>query len=646
MKFSKILVANRGEIAVRVMQTAKAMGYQTVAVYSDADRNARHVQEADEAVYIGASKVSESYLSIAKIIEACKKTGADAVHPGYGFLSENTDFAQACIDNQITFIGPTASAIELMGSKRLSKIAMIEAGVPCVPGYEGDRQDLEYLATQAEQIGFPIMVKASAGGGGRGMRLVQQVSELFEALQTARSEAENAFGSGELILEKAVIAPRHVEIQVFGDTHGNYVYLFERDCSIQRRHQKVVEEAPCPVMTPELRQKMGEAAVAAAKACAYVGAGTVEFLLDASGAFYFLEMNTRLQVEHPVTELITGLDLVEWQLRVANGEQLPLKQQELALNGHAIEVRLYAEDPRQDFLPQTGKILRWKPAALPNVRIDHGMLATDEVSPFYDPMVAKVIAYGKTREDAIRLLARAVDDSVLLGGNSNKQFLVNLLRHPVVVTGDTNTAFIQQHFKNDPSLHYQVLSLETLAIAAALFSQSKGPAVWQTGLGVPLPLKLQTADQQIQLQLSSVNNTFTVQFCEQVVCIDVLEKTPEQLVYLIDGVRRRVQYVLDDDQLYLDRDNGNVLIRNMTYAAPEATDVAGDGKIRAPMDGAVVNILVNEGDQVVKGQTLLILEAMKIQQQIKSDVDGVVAEILGQQGQQVKKRQMLFSIQI
>ncbi|RSO31489.1 acetyl/propionyl/methylcrotonyl-CoA carboxylase subunit alpha [Acinetobacter lactucae] len=645
MKFSKVLVANRGEIAVRVMQTAKAMGYQTVAVYSDADRNARHVQEADEAVYIGASKISESYLSIAKIIDACKKTGADAVHPGYGFLSENTDFAQACIDNQITFIGPTASAIELMGSKRLSKIAMIEAGVPCVPGYEGDRQDLEYLAAQAKQIGFPIMVKASAGGGGRGMRLVQQSSELVEALQTARSEAENAFGSGELILEKAVIAPRHVEIQVFGDTHGNYVYLFERDCSIQRRHQKVVEEAPCPVMTPELRQQMGEAAVAAAKACAYVGAGTVEFLLDASGAFYFLEMNTRLQVEHPVTELITGLDLVEWQLRVANGEQLPLKQQELTLNGHAIEVRLYAEDPRQDFLPQTGQVLRWQPATLPNVRIDHGMLATDEVSPFYDPMVAKVIAYGKTREDAIRLLARAVDDCVLLGVNSNKQFLVNLLRHPVVVAGDTNTAFIQQHFQNDSSLHKQVLSLETLAIAAALFSQSNSTAVWRTGLGVPLPLKLKYDDQQIQLQLSSLNNTFTVQLCDQSVCLEVLERTAEQLIYLIDGVRRRVQYVLEGEQLYLDQDNGNIAISNVTYVAPEIADVAGDGKIRAPMDGAVVNILVNKGDQVVKGQTLLILEAMKIQQQIKSDVDGIIDDVLGQQGQQVKKRQMLFTIQ-
>ncbi|MDP9805394.1 acetyl/propionyl/methylcrotonyl-CoA carboxylase subunit alpha [Acinetobacter calcoaceticus] len=646
MKFSKVLVANRGEIAVRVMQTAKAMGYQTVAVYSDADRNARHVQEADEAVYIGASKVSESYLSITKIIEACKKTGADAVHPGYGFLSENTDFAQACIDNQITFIGPTASAIELMGSKRLSKIAMIEAGVPCVPGYEGDRQNLEYLAVQAEQIGFPIMVKASAGGGGRGMRLVQQSSELVEALQTARSEAENAFGSGELILEKAVIAPRHVEIQVFGDTHGNYVYLFERDCSIQRRHQKVVEEAPCPVMTPELRQQMGEAAVAAAKACAYVGAGTVEFLLDASGEFYFLEMNTRLQVEHPVTELITGLDLVEWQLRVANGEYLPLQQHELSIKGHAIEVRLYAEDPRQDFLPQTGQVLRWKPTILPNVRIDHGMLATDEVSPFYDPMVAKVIAYGKTREDAIRLLARAVDDSILLGVNSNKQFLVNLLRHPVVVAGDTNTAFIQQHFQDDDSLHSQVLSLETLAIAAALFSQSKGTAVWQTGLGVPLPLKLKYDDQQIQLQLLSESNAFTVQLCEQTVCIEVLERTDEQLTYVVDGIRRRVQYVLDGDQLYLDRDNGNVAIRNVTYAAPETDNVVGDGKIRAPMDGAVINILVNKGDQVVKGQTLLVLEAMKIQQQIRSDVDGVVEDILGQQGQQVKKRQMLFSIQI
>lgn len=647
MKFSKVLVANRGEIAVRVMETAKAMGYQTVAVYSDADANARHVQVADQAVYIGASKVSESYLSIANIIEACQKTGANAVHPGYGFLSENTDFAQACSDHGITFIGPNAAAIHLMGSKRLSKIAMIEAGVPCVPGYEGDQQDIDYLAEQAEKIGFPLMVKASAGGGGRGMRLVHQSADVLEALKTARSEAENAFGSGELIIEKAVIAPRHVEIQVFGDTHGHYVYLFERDCSIQRRHQKVVEEAPCPVMTPELRQKMGEAAVAAAKACDYIGAGTVEFLLDQSGEFYFLEMNTRLQVEHPVTEMITGLDLVEWQLRVANGETLPLQQHELTLNGHAIEVRLYAEDPRQDFLPQTGKVLRWQPAELPNVRIDHGMLEQGEISPFYDPMVAKVIAYGKTRQDAIRLLARAVDDCVLLGVNSNKQFLSNLLRHPIIVAGDTNTAFIQQHFQDDVSLHQQVLELETLAVAAALFTQqNQSNQTWQTGVSVPFPLRLKYADQQLLLHVQSNHHQVTVQLCDQHATVDVVEIVDGTIVHQANGIRRKLNYVLDQNQLYLDAGNGNIVIENSTYAAPEAAEVIGDGKIRAPMDGAIVNLLVNVGDTVSKGQTLLVLEAMKIQQQIKSDVDGVVDELIGQVGQQVKKRQLLLNVSI
>ncbi|AXQ23421.1 acetyl/propionyl/methylcrotonyl-CoA carboxylase subunit alpha [Acinetobacter wuhouensis] len=645
MAFSKVLVANRGEIAVRVMKTAKAMGYATVAVYSDADRNARHVKVADEAVYIGASKVSESYLSIQNIIEACKKTGADAVHPGYGFLSENTDFAAACAENGITFIGPPAPAIELMGSKRLSKIAMIQAGVPCVPGYEGDQQDIAHLEQQANQIGYPLMVKASAGGGGRGMRLVQSAADIVESLKTARSEAENAFGSGELILEKAVIAPRHVEIQVFGDTHGNYVYLFERDCSIQRRHQKVVEEAPCPVMTDALRQQMGEAAVAAARSCDYVGAGTVEFLLDASGEFYFLEMNTRLQVEHPVTELITGLDLVEWQLRVAYGETLPLQQSELTLTGHAIEVRLYAEDPRLDFLPQTGQVQRWLPAELPNVRIDHGLLTEDEISPFYDPMVAKVIAYGKTRQDAIRLLARAVDDCVLLGVNSNKQFLVNLLRHPIIVKGDTNTAFIQEHFQDDVSLHKQTLGLEHLAIAAALFTNASSQSSWNTGIALSLPLKLKHDEQQLQLSVKRDQNQVEVEICGQTSTIQILEQTAQKLVYDTNGVRRSIDYVLDGNNLFLDAVNGNIAIENTTYAPPETSDVAGDGKIRAPMDGAIINILVNAGDTVAKGQTLLILEAMKIQQQIKSDVDGVVEEIIGKVGQQVKKRQLVLNIQ-
>ena len=646
MAFSKVLVANRGEIAVRVMQTAKEMGYKTVAVYSEADQYARHVQVADEAVFIGESKVSESYLSITKIIEACKKTGADAVHPGYGFLSENTDFAQACIDNNITFIGPTALAIELMGSKRLSKIAMIQAGVPCVPGYEGDQQDIDFIAEQARKVGFPLMVKASAGGGGRGMRLVHQDADLLEALKTARSEAENAFGSGELIIEKAVIAPRHVELQVFGDTHGNYVHLFERDCSIQRRHQKVVEEAPCPVMTPELRQRMGEAAVAAAKSCDYVGAGTVEFLLDASGEFYFLEMNTRLQVEHPVTEMVTGLDLVEWQLRVANGEKLPLQQSELTLKGHAIEVRLYAEDPRLDFLPQTGKILRWKSVESKNVRIDHGMLAQGEISPFYDPMVAKVIAYGETRTDAIRSLARAVEESVLLGVNSNKEFLVNLLRHPIVVKGDTNTAFIQEHFQEDLSLNKQSLNLESLALVASLFTNASTQSSWNTGISLSLPLKLRYDEQKIDLIVKRDGSLVTVEACGETQSIDLLDQTAEQLIYVINGVRRKIDYAIEANVVYLDSANGNVIVENITYLPPETAEVAGDGKIRAPMDGSIINVMVNAGDTVSKGQTLLILEAMKIQQQIKSDVDGIVGEIVGQVGQQVKKRQILLNVDI
>ncbi|RYY80490.1 MAG: acetyl/propionyl/methylcrotonyl-CoA carboxylase subunit alpha [Moraxellaceae bacterium] len=657
MAFSKVLVANRGEIAVRVMRSAKALGYKTVAVYSEADANALHVQYADEAVCIGAPKVSESYLKVDNILNAAKLTGADAIHPGYGFLSENADFAQACEQAGITFIGPTPDAIELMGSKRLSKIAMIEAGVPCIPGYEGGEQGLEYLTAQGKKIGFPLMVKASAGGGGRGMRLVEAESELAAALSTARSEAENAFGSGELILERAVIAPRHVEVQVFGDTHGNVVYLFERDCSIQRRHQKVVEEAPCPVMTEDLRVRMGEAAVAAAKSCNYVGAGTVEFLLDSDGNFYFLEMNTRLQVEHPVTELITGLDLVEWQLRVANGETLPLQQDELQLNGHAVEVRLYAEDPSQDFLPQTGSVLLWQPAGfdgeLPNVRIDHGMTQQGVVSPYYDPMIAKVIAYGKTRVDAVRLLARAVEESVLLGVNSNKQFLVNLLRHPELVAGHTNTAFIAEHFSDDVSLHPAKVDFESLAIAVALFAQPKQQAAvstepasqWHNTIEVARSLKLQVGEQIHSLKLQDQQNGLQLQWNDDAATIQVLEKTANQLTYVWHGVRRGVAFVQQGDTLYLDRGNGNLMIQDATYAAPATADAAGDGQIRAPMDGAIVNVLVNVGDQVSKGQTLLILEAMKIQQQIKADVDGMVAEITGQVGQQVKKRQVLLKIE-
>lgn len=645
MAFSKVLIANRGEIACRVIRSAKALGYRTVAVYSDADANALHVKLADEAVNIGPAKVSESYLRVDAILEACAKSGADAVHPGYGFLSENEAFAQACADKNITFIGPTPKAIELMGSKRLSKIAMIEAGVPCVPGYEGADQADAVFVKEADRIGFPVMVKASAGGGGRGMRLVHTAPELPAALATARSEAQNAFGSGELILEKAVIAPRHVEIQVFGDTHGGCVYLGERDCSIQRRHQKVVEEAPCPVMTPELRQKMGEAAVAAAKSVAYVGAGTVEFLLDTQGNFYFLEMNTRLQVEHPVTELVTGLDLVEWQLRVANGEKLPLAQDEITLTGAAIEVRLYAEDPGSNFLPQTGPVLSWIPADIPGVRIDHGMYTGGEVSPHYDPMVAKVIAYGKTRSDAARLLARAVEDSVLLGVNNNKQFLINLLRHPVFVSGDTSTAFIDQHFSDDISLKPASADAESLAIAAALILHAKHDAGFNTGLPGATPLKLQIGETGITLAVRTQGDVLTVSHGESINTITVLDVAPGSLSYEFGGVRRRVAFAREGNTLYLDRANGNLAIADVTHAAAVSADAEGDGLLRAPMDGAIVALLVKEGDAVQKGQTLAVMEAMKIEHQLKANRDGRVTAISISEKQQVKKRQQLLHIQ-
>ncbi|TCM63334.1 geranyl-CoA carboxylase alpha subunit [Acinetobacter calcoaceticus] len=644
MAFSKVLVANRGEIALRVMQTAKAMGYRTVAVYSEADRNARHVAFADEAVCIGASKVSASYLSIEQIIQACLKTGADAVHPGYGFLSENAAFAQACAENGICFIGPPAAAIELMGSKRLSKIAMLAAGVPCIPGYQGDQQQIDDLAAQAMKIGFPLMVKASAGGGGRGMRLVDSADGLLEALKTARSEAENAFGSGELILEKAVIAPRHVEIQIFADSHGDVVYLFERDCSIQRRHQKVLEEAPCPVMTPALREKMGQAAIAAARACDYVGAGTVEFLLDRSGEFYFLEMNTRLQVEHPVTEMISGVDLVEWQLRVANAEALPLQQSELKITGHAVEVRLYAEDPRQGFMPQTGSILKWQAADLPNVRIDHGLYAQDQVSEYYDPMLAKIIAYGQTRQDAVRLLARAVEDTVLLGVSTNKQFLLNLLRHPQVQAGETHTGFIAEHFQNDVSMSAQSTDLHTLAIIALLFSHGTSQQPWSTGIALSRPMQLEIDGEALQLHLQQQGQALQIECCGQQQSISLIQLDSEQLIYAIDGVRRSIAYVLQGQTLYLNTQNGNLMVINRSYAVAEVQAVAGNGQIHAPMDGAIIEVQVQLGEAVKKGQTVLVLEAMKIQQQVKADADGVVESLLVHAGQQVKKRQLLLKI--
>jgi geranyl-CoA carboxylase alpha subunit len=659
-KFNKILIANRGEIAVRVIRTARDLGYRTVAVYSDADADALFVHEADQAVHIGASNVAESYLSPEKIINAAKITGAQAIHPGYGFLSENADFSKACADAGITFIGPDSSAIELMGSKRLSKIAMIEAGVPCIQGYQGADQSEDVLVENAKKIGFPLMVKASAGGGGRGMRLVWEEETLLENIKTARSEAETAFGSSELILEQAIIEPRHIEIQVFADNFGNVVYLGERDCSIQRRHQKVVEEAPSPFVSEELRQKMGQAAVDAAKSCQYKGAGTVEFLVDNKNNFFFLEMNTRLQVEHPVTELITGLDLVQWQLLVASGEKLPLEQNQITLTGHAIEVRLYAEDPRNNFMPQTGTVFDWYTPANKNrkgVRIDQGIQKGQVISQFYDPMLAKVIAYGENRAVAIRRLSSAVQDTTLLGVNNNKLFLKNILDHDIFAQGEATTAFIEQHFTDDFSMAQDKPSVKTLARAAVLFykqsllAKSSNKTDWTSSAALNYALKLSFNDDVYSLHLSTEqfdSGKFQVSVNEDITEITDLDSqlniTQGQCVFLEENIRNTYHYVFDEQRLYLDDGLGHFTFDNVSNEPADLEQSEGSGQIKASMDGAIVDVLTEVGQVVTKGQTLVVLEAMKMEHQLKSMVDGVVESINVEKGQQVKSKQLLLNI--
>ena len=622
MTFSKILVANRGEIAWRVMRTAKAMGYRTVAVYSDADKDAPHVSFADEAVRIGPPPVGESYLSIDRILEAAHRSGADAIHPGYGFLSENAAFATACEKAGLIFIGPPPSAIAAMGNKAAAKRRMIDAGVPCVPGYQGADQSEAHLEKEARKIGLPVMVKAAAGGGGRGMRLVERDPDLIEAIRTARAEAESAFGSGELILEKAVVDARHVEIQVFADAHGNVIHLGERDCSVQRRHQKVIEEAPSPAVNADLRHRMGAAAVAAARAIAYRGAGTVEFLLAADGAFYFLEMNTRLQVEHPVTEAITGQDLVAWQLKVAAGEKLPLTQEQVKFSGHAIEVRLYAEDAYAGFLPQTGRIDVWRPASGPGIRVDHGMKDGLAISPFYDPMIAKVIARGANREEARTRLVQALRDTVVLGPVTNRHFLIRLLEHPEFAAGRATTAFIGKHFAGDALKPPEVTSAHWALAAALLWRRSaeRYPAAlrgWRNSNPEPTP---------IRLAVGAVER--------------VLHVSPNDVA----AIDERAPFHVDGNDIVVDLDALTVRFSDRTYAPP-ATAVAGsDGKLRAPMDGRIVAIKVAAGDKVTRGQTLIVLEAMKIQHQLKAALDAKIESVTVQEGQQVSNRTVLVTM--
>ena len=646
-KITKVLVANRGEIAVRVMRTARDLGYRTVAVYSEADAGALHVSEADQAVCIGPAAVGESYLVADKILAAAQQTGADAIHPGYGFLSENAAFSEACEAAGITFIGPRSEAINLMGSKRLSKIAMIDAGVPCIPGYQDADQSEETLLSKAKDIDFPLMVKASAGGGGRGMRLVFEESELAEQIRTARSEAETAFGSGELILERAVIEPRHIEIQVFADEHGNAVYLGERDCSIQRRHQKVVEEAPSPFVDPELRQRMGEAAVNAAKACHYRGAGTVEFLVDKDKNFYFLEMNTRLQVEHPVTELITGQDLVAWQLKVAAGEALPLSQDDIELTGHAVEVRLYAEDPRNNFMPQTGQVRLWHYPQRAGIRMDHGIQAGQDVSPFYDPMIAKVIAYGDNRAEAIRRLASAVQDTQLLGMNNNKLFLQNVLRHKVFGQGEATTAFIEQHFSADMSMDQKQPSNATLAKAAMLYFQQAEQGTshnWSRASDESYVYQLDFDGQTYTVNLSKTAQGFNLTVSDETTCLEFISQTDNSCVFMENGVRETMHFAFDDKTLYLDDGSGHFIISDITHQPAVAAGGAGSGQVKASMDGAIVEVMAKEGDRVEAGQTLIVLEAMKMEHALKAGISGVVTAVSCEAGQQVKSKQLLATI--
>ncbi len=641
-----LLIANRGEIACRVMRTAKALGIRTVAVHSAIDRNARHVREADIAVDLGGAKPAESYLLVDKLIAAAKASGAQAIHPGYGFLSENAGFARAIADAGLIFLGPPATAIDAMGSKSAAKALMEAAGVPLVPGYHGEAQDLETFRTAAERIGYPVLLKAAAGGGGKGMKVVERESELAEALASAQREAQSAFGDSRMLVEKYVLKPRHVEIQVFADSHGNCLYLNERDCSIQRRHQKVVEEAPAPGLSPEIRKAMGESAVRAAQAIGYVGAGTVEFLLDERGDFFFMEMNTRLQVEHPVTEAITGLDLVAWQIRVARGEALPITQEQVPLIGHAIEVRLYAEDPDQDFLPASGRLALYREAnAGPGRRVDSGVAEGDEVSPFYDPMLAKLIAWGENREEARQRLLAMLDETAVGGFKTNLAFLRRVLAHPAFAEAELDTGFIARHQE-------QLLPAPTALppafwqVAGEAFRQGEAERVrgddphspwsrnsgWRAGLPSETDLHLTCGDERQVIRLRGAAASPILLKGEYV--------TLEQ-----DGLRRQHLAIRRGENLYLEW-NGE--LRSVTRVDPieevEASH-AHHGGLTAPMNGSIVRVLVEAGQKVEAGTALVVLEAMKMEHSIRAPHDGVVKALYCTEGELVNEGTALVELE-
>ena len=649
----RILIANRAEVACRVARTARDMGYRTVAVYSDADVDATHVRAADEAVRLGPAGLAESYLCAERLLKAAARTGCDAVHPGYGFLSEDADFARRCEAAGLRFIGPSAEAIALMGDKRRAKQAAEAVGVAGVPGYHGEAQDDGALLARAAEIGFPLMIKAAAGGGGRGIRTVDAPSALPEALRAARGEAEHAFGAGGLILERALVAARHIEVQVFADRHGAVVHMGERDCSVQRRHQKIVEEAPSPFVDPALRERMGEAAVRVARGCGYIGAGTVEFLVDSERRFHFLEMNTRLQVEHPVTECVSGQDLVAWQLRVAEGEPLPLEQSQLRIEGHAVEARLYAEDPRAGFAPQTGRLRHWSAPARAGVRVDSGVAAGQVVSAHYDPMLCKLIAHAATRGEAVRRLASAVQDLELLGVNSNKHFLCRLLRDPVFAAGEATTEFVRQRgaaLRGAPGP-----SKAALARAALAFShrrRSRDAAAWRVSAGRALGMRIACAGREDDVQLLLGTDGCDVEIDGWRARMqwrreDAAGPAGARCATVVeDGVLRRVRFALDDGVLLLDDGDGHYAFEDRTHRpATKASDAAG-GRLTAAMDGAVVSVRVAVGDRIEAGQVAAVIESMKMEHPVVAAAAGAVAEVRVAPGEQVSAGALLVRVDV
>jgi geranyl-CoA carboxylase alpha subunit len=633
-----LLIANRGEIARRIMRTARRMGLRTVAVYSDADRDAPHVREADAAVRIGAAAPRESYLNIATIIAAA--AGADSVHPGYGFLAENADFAQAVIDAGLSWVGPPPAAIRQMGDKILAKRIARTAGVPTIPGAEPDDQSNAGLAAAAKPVGFPLMIKAAAGGGGRGMRLVRAESELAAALDAARSEARHAFGDGTLLLERALEAARHIEVQVFADAHGNVVHLGERDCSVQRRHQKLIEESPSPAVDAALREKLGAAAVALARAVSYVGAGTVEFLLGADRQFYFMEMNTRLQVEHPVTEAITGADLVEWQIRVARGETFTRQQSDIGFSGHAIEARLCAEDPAENFLPRAGRILLWRPAA--GVRTDHALESGTAVLPYYDSMIAKVIARGATREEARERLARALDATVVLGVATNKAFLADVLRDDEFAAQGATTDFLGRRFA---TIEAGNPDAATLAVAAALRAATAGFGEWNSWSNNPeRTMRVKFAGTDVALRYA--DGAYRAGVGDSDIALRIASLDPPHARVALDQVDETVVFAIEDETVHLARAGRSHGLENTIHVPPQRrAAAAGDGRLVAPMNGRVVAVNAKAGDTVEAGAALVVLEAMKMEHGLSVPAPARVKTVHVAPGAQVAPGHLLIELE-